>query len=76
MGFFCTVMFTAKTGCEAIKIKRHLQTLESIPKLAVERPEKPLGYLVDTSRSSKDNKKQRKSIKQEHQNIRTKVHQY
>ena len=59
----CIVLFTAKTGCEAIKNKHHLQTLESIPKLAVGRPKKPSGYLVDTPRSSKDNKKQRKCIK-------------
>ena len=38
--------------------------------------EKPSGYLVDPPRSSQDNKKQRKRIKQEHQKIRTKVHQY
>jgi len=48
---------------------------ESIPKLAVGRSKKPSGYLVDTRRSSQDNKKQRKRIKQEHQKIRTKVHQ-
>jgi len=38
--------------------------------------EKPLGYLVNTPRSSQDNKKQRKRIKQEHQKSGTKVHQY
>jgi len=73
---YCIVLFTAKTGCDAIKNKRCLQTLESIPKLAVGRPKKPSGYLVDTPRISQDNKKQRKRIKQEHQKIRTKVHQY
>jgi len=57
MSLYC-LLFTAKTGCDAIKSKRHLQTLESIPKLAVGRPKKPSGYLVDTPRSSQDNKKQ------------------
>ena len=70
------LLFTAKTGCDAIKNKCHLQTLESIPKLAVGRLKKPSGYLVDTPRSSQDNKKQRKRIKQEHQIVSTKVHQY
>jgi len=28
-------MFTAKTGCDAIRNKRYLQTLEGIPMLAV-----------------------------------------
>ena len=70
------VLFTAKAGCDAIKNKRHLQTLESIPKYAVGRPKKPSGYLDDTLRSSQDNKKQRKRMKQEHQKTKTKVHQY
>jgi len=70
--YCCIVLFTAKTGCDAIKNKRRLQTLESIPKLAVGRPKKTSGYLVDTPRISKDSKKQRKRIKQEHQKIRTK----
>jgi len=34
------VLYTAKTGCDAIRNKRYLQTLESIPKLAVGRPKK------------------------------------
>jgi len=33
----CIALFTAKTGCETTKNKHCLQTLESIPKLAVGR---------------------------------------
>jgi len=55
--FLVCLLFTAKTGCDAIKNKRHLQTLESIPKFAVGRLKKPSGYLVDTPRSSQDKQK-------------------
>jgi len=62
------VLFTAKTpGCKTIKNKRCLQMLESIPKLAVGRPKKPVGYLVDTPRHLQDINKQKKHMKQENQ---------
>ena len=54
------VLFTAKTpGCKTIKNKRCLQMLESIPKLAVGRPKKPVGYFVDTPRHLQDINKQK-----------------
>jgi len=61
----CSVLFTAKTGCDATRNKHYLQTLESIPKLGVGKPKKNLSYLVDTPRSSQDNKNRGKRIKKE-----------
>jgi len=68
-------LFTAKTGCETIKNKRCLQTRESIPKLAVGRPNKTIGYLADTQRHLRDTNKQKKHIKHENHEIGTKVRQ-
>jgi len=70
------LLFTAKTGCDAIKNKRHFKHLKAFPSLQLGDRKNPQVILLILPEARKITKKQRKRIKQEHQKIRTKVHQY